>query len=157
MAVFCWGEFGNSAMGIIDRLKSFFAGSTPEEYGPAKPLESIILDDILEHPVWFWALDQETEPGQDETWQKPLVSSTDVTARMIEPIITLRVKGQGLHASGTYGHDERTVERYRPVPRFHPEGLTGPLTFVAVPSICGEQAVEFLCEDLKKEEAVRIA
>ena len=150
-------------MGIIDRLKSFFAGSTPEEYGPAKPLESIILDDILEHPVWFWALDQETEPGQDETWQKPLVSSTDVTARMIEPIITLRVKGQGLHASGTYGHDERTVDgisvwtngEWKVLSQT--EGLTGPLTFVAVPSICGEQAVEFLCEDLKKEEAVRIA
>jgi len=150
-------------MGIIDRLKSFFAGRPPEEYGPAKSLESITLDDVLEHPIWFWALDQETEYGQDETWQKPLLSSTDVTARMIEPIITLRVKGQDLHASGSYDHIERMVYgisvwsngEWKALSQT--EGLTGPLTFIAVPSICGEQAVEFLCEDLKKEKAVRIA
>jgi hypothetical protein len=82
---------------------------------------------------------------------------------MIEPIITLRVKGQDLHASGTYDHGERMVDcisvwsdgEWKVLSQT--EGLTGPLTFVAVPSICGEQAVEFLCEDLKKEEAVRIA
>ncbi|MHC4460626.1 MAG: hypothetical protein ACYS30_04265 [Planctomycetota bacterium] len=44
-------------MGIIDRLKSFFAGIPPEEYGAAKSLESITLDEVLEHPIWFWALD----------------------------------------------------------------------------------------------------
>lgn len=150
-------------MGIIDRLKSFFTGSGPEEYGAAKPLESITLDDIVEYPIWFWALDEETEPGQDESWQKPLVSSTGVTARMVEPIITLRVKGQDLHASGTYDHDERMVDgisvwidgEWKVLSQT--EGLSGPVTFVAVPSICGEQAVEFVCEDLKKEEAVRIA
>jgi len=150
-------------MGIIDRLKSFFAGSPPEEYGPAKALDLITLDDVLENPIWFWALDQETEPGQDETWQKPLVSSTDVTARMIEPVITLRVKGRDLHASGSYDHRERMVYgisvwsngEWKALSQT--EGLAGPLTFVAVPSICGEQAVEFLCEDLEKEEAVRIA
>lgn len=39
----------------------------------SKPSSDLTLEDFQEHPIWQWALDEETEPGKDETWVKPLV------------------------------------------------------------------------------------
>lgn len=39
----------------------------------SKPSSDLTLEDFQEHPIWEWALDEETDPGKDETWVKPLV------------------------------------------------------------------------------------
>jgi hypothetical protein len=37
-----------------------------------KPVDKISLDDLRIFPVWEYALDEEGQPGQDETWIKPV-------------------------------------------------------------------------------------
>lgn len=42
--------------------------------GVSKPMEEVTLQDMLEYPIWTFALDEEDVDGQDETWQKPILS-----------------------------------------------------------------------------------
>ena len=77
--------------------------------GKAKSLDDITIEDALEYVIWEWALDEEGDEDQDETWQRPIIDSKDVTSEMLTPIITLQVKDTNLYASGEYDHEEKLV------------------------------------------------
>lgn len=122
--------------------------------GKAKPLESITVDDAVEHPIWVWALDEAFLEGQDETWQKPVLGATDVTADMLRRYasvtITLEVHGDNLLvASGEYDCQSSALSalaiwhenQWKLVPKV--PGLVFPLVFESVPAILGRKGVRF--------------
>ncbi len=41
---------------------------------PSKPIDSLTLDDIAKHPIWEFAIDEEGNDEQDETWVRPVDS-----------------------------------------------------------------------------------
>ena len=59
--------------------------------GKTKSLDDITLDDALKYPIWEWALDEEGEDGQDETWQRPIVDTDNVTDDIYNPTITIKI------------------------------------------------------------------
>lgn len=40
--------------------------------GPSRPITDLTEEDISTHRVWVWALDEETDEDQDETWVYPV-------------------------------------------------------------------------------------
>ena len=68
-------------------------------FGKAKPMEEVNLEDFQKNPIWIYALDEEKFEGQDETWLKPVLNSTDVTSEMVEVYILLQNKEKNLYAS----------------------------------------------------------
>jgi len=128
--------------------------------GRSKSLDDITLENCLEYPIWEWALDEEGVPGQDETWQRPILG-TDVTAEMFDPTITFAIKGTQLHGSGTYDHAEKTLTSivvwkdggWMDLKKV--SSLTAPVVLIAQPSIRGIADVEFICEDLRGDTAHR--
>lgn len=132
------------------------------QFGTPKSLEDITLADVQQHPIWVWVWEAGLEEqADDETWQCPVTNGTDVTAEMIEPIISLRVKGTELIASASYDpkEDELTgiaVWEDGAWVMFRDTGLKAPVTLVAIPTIAGEAAVEFTCEDFERDRARRV-
>ncbi len=53
-------------------------------FGKAKPMEDVSLEEFQKNPIWTFALDEENNEEQDETWLKPILSSTDVTSHLIQ-------------------------------------------------------------------------
>jgi hypothetical protein len=139
------------------------------QYGAAKANSDIMLDDLLAHPIWLWCLtldlpDEDDGPLEgDETWMRPLLSSADVTADMVQPLIHLTVKGTDLHASGLYDPDTGKLDAivvYLPGGPTQPQwvqGLSSPVTYIAVPTIFGETGVEFSSGDTISDVATRNA
>jgi hypothetical protein len=73
------------------------------QFGTPKSLDEITLTDVQQHPIWLWVWEAGLEQqAEDETWQYPVTNTTDVTAGMIEPIISLRIKGTELIGSASY-------------------------------------------------------
>lgn len=130
--------------------------------GNAKPLDDITLADVLEHPIWEWALDGETNPGRDETWQRPVISTTNVTAKMVQPTITLVIKGTDIYGSAEYNADNHTLEsmaiwhQNEWISVFDYEDFAFPVIFVAIPSIEGKSGIEFEYSNWQMETASRI-
>ncbi len=136
----------------------------PLTFGQAKSLDDITLDDVLKHPIWLWVWEtgQEGAPGQDETWQQPVTSTSDVTDELKEPIISFHVKGTGIYGSGSYRPEDDKLfgmalwvdGRWQLLSAV---SLQTPLTFVAIPRIRGQANVEYVCTDLRADEAHRAA
>ncbi|MEN0054028.1 MAG: hypothetical protein AAGC65_10175 [Mucilaginibacter sp.] len=130
--------------------------------GKAKPLDEITLQDVLEYPIWEWATNQETVEGQDETWQQPITNATDVTTDMVQPTITLTIKGTDEYASAEYNFDNNQLESIAIwegdewISIFDKEGLTFPLRFISIPTILGLPAAEFEMNDWQADFAKRI-
>jgi hypothetical protein len=116
--------------------------------GDAKANVDISLQELIAHPIWLWCMtlglpDEDDGPMDgDETWMRPLLSSTDVTPDMVQPQILVRVVGTDLYASGLYDHDKGKLEAISVYvdgeatqPRW--AGLTAPVRYVAVPTIAG--------------------
>ena len=120
--------------------------------GKAKSLDDITIEDALEYVIWEWALDEEGDEDQDETWQRPIIDSKDVTSEILIPIITLQVKDTNLYASGEYDHEEKLV---RAVAFWDNNSWTlphdfstvsFPLTLVSLATIEGRSNCEFIYE-----------
>lgn len=129
--------------------------------GKSKPLHEISIEDYFKYPIWVTALDEETLPGQDETWQKPILDTTNVTPDMVMVFIALRIKGTNLRATSDYDCEADEISvicvwyegkwvTLAEIPTLKP-----PVTIVAVPSINGESDVEFVVENFKRDEGVR--
>ena len=117
-------------------------------FGKSKPIDEVTLDDVLHHPIWMWALDEETVEGQDETWTKPITNTTDVGEDIayVYPSLLFRVVGTDLHA---FGDLDMFQSKEGQVTGFHiwdgdrwqdPSdiaGLAPPVTLEAVPTILG--------------------
>jgi hypothetical protein len=130
--------------------------------GNAKSLDDIILKDALEYPIWEWALGEENVPGQDETWQRPITSTTDVTDEMVQPTITVIIKDTSIYGSAEYNRDNDTLESMTIwhedewISVFDYESFEFSVIFVAIPSIKGLQGAEFEYSNWQMEIAKRI-
>lgn len=125
--------------------------------GKSKALDDMTIKDFKDHPIWVWALDEEGVPGQDETWQKPVIGATEVTPELVSNFLTLniafKVIGTDLEGAGDYDHERGEIGGFalwrdgQWMPNLcEIEALIYPLTFEAVPAICGKSAVRFVCE-----------
>lgn len=131
----------------------------PYQTGKPKPLEEITAIDALRHPIWEWALVHGDEE-HDETWQRPIVSTDDVSDEMSHPIITLLIKNTDYIASGEYNREDQTVRClavwiHREWVLLSESALQTPLVFVALPSINGRLNIEFVCNNLMEDVASR--
>lgn len=131
------------------------------QFGEPQPLDSITADDALRHPVWLYAWEAGVEDkAGDDTWQCPVTSGADVTPEMVEPVITLHVKGTHLVASACYNADQDQLEgisvwadgAWRSMAD---AGLRLPVCLTPVPSIHGQQGGEFVCRDFDLDIATR--
>lgn len=129
--------------------------------GKAKSLDDITLEDVIKYPIWVWAWGEEGTEGTDETWQKPIIDTTNVTENIFTPIITIRVKNTIYYGSGEYNKDTDQLkslsiwkdDQWIDVREF--TAVPTPLNFVAVPMIKGVSNVEFVCNDISTDLATR--
>ena len=139
-------------------------------YGRSKPNEDLSWADLHGHPIWIWAVDEETVPGQDETWVKPITSHDDVRGDLLSyvPRLVLAVEGTDYMALGDFfaagdivgnfilesSHPgTRPADFVQQIQVHSTEGFVSeetiqtlgfPLTLTAVPTIRGEEGVRFL-------------
>lgn len=130
--------------------------------GKARSLDDIKIDDVLRHPIWVWALDEEGIEGQDETWQKPVIDTDDVTMDILYPTITIRIKGTDFYGSAAYDNtkdyinaitiwienDWIDLKKFKDIPT--------PLFFISLPKINGLADVEFVSHDIAVDKALRV-
>ena len=162
MAVSCFNVSGP------ERLHSALAQTTAAsamsyKVGKSKPMTEVTLKDCLRHPIWEWALDEETLPGRDETWQRPVTGTKDVTPEMVDPTITFRIAGSEVVGTGIYDHDTTSLSSISIwddgewVDVRELDDLMIPVELTALPTILGRSGVRFLLSDAKSDRAVRMA
>ena len=153
-------------MGYSSGLLRGVPAMTKVIFGKSKCIDNIRLEEVLRHPIWVWALDEEGIQGQDETWQKPVINTTDVSESVADQltgtIIAFKVVGTELYGSGDYDHRFGTIgcpwiwDDEGPMELRDIADLTIPVIFEAVPTICGESGVRFACPTPGAWEARRI-
>ncbi len=126
----------------------------------SKSLDDITLDDALKYPIWEWALDEEEEDGQDETWQRPIVDTDNVTDDIYNPTITIKIKDTELFGSAEYDNDTQSLSAIsiwfdNEWKILSETQIMTPITFIAIPKIDGIQNVEFICDSLTSDNAKR--
>ena len=122
--------------------------------GKAKSLDDITLEDVIKYRIWVWALDEEGVDGQDETWQKPIIDTDNVTGAIYNPTITIRVQNTNYYGCGEYDRDSDQLtaisiwknDKWIELKEF--TEMPAPLIFIALPTIYGENNVEFVCSDI---------
>src|SRR4051812_18781347 len=89
-------------LGHADSASDHEATSAVMSYkvGKSKPASEVTLKECLKYPIWEWALDEESLPGHDETWIRPITSTTDVTQDIVDPTIAFRISGSDLFGTG---------------------------------------------------------
>ena len=138
-------------------------------FGKSRPNQGLTYDDVVRHPIWIWAVDEENAPGQDETWVKPITSHADVTEELFAcvPRIALTVPGTDWTALGDFwaardvvgDHILRNIDPDAPPTdivsaiQMHDKGgivsakvireLVFPVTFLAIPTIRGKAGLQF--------------
>lgn len=128
--------------------------------GNSKPLEEITLEDILENPIWEWSLDGEDNDEQDETWQRPIIETDNVTMEMYNPTISLKIKNTDLFGSAEYDYETESLSaisiwkenEWILLSDFE---KSTPITFISIPKINGIENVEFVCDDIMSDIANR--
>ena len=131
------------------------------EFGKPKSLDDIKLEDVKKYPIWLWVWEAGLEEeAEDETWQCPVINSTNVTASLTEPIITLTVEGSNLFASASYNAEKNQLESIaiwenEEWQLLNKSGLKQPITFLSVPLINRQENVKFVCTDVNSEIAKR--
>lgn len=146
---------------LLSIFRTMCGLTAPPKFGESKPLESITLDDVLAHPIWVWAIDEEDKPGQDETWQKPVINTSDVSHHLVDPIITIRIKGRDIHGSATYNHRRKMLNGIslwidgKWVGLREAKDIPHPLFLIAIPTIRGKSNMEFRCDDFASDEATQ--
>jgi hypothetical protein len=132
-------------------------------FGRAKSYSNITLADYQRHPIWTSAHDAR----HDEESAKPIVSTDEVTREIVDdplivPMILIQAEDSEVYGTAWclpqnreifaisiwHGGQWRTL---RDVPT-----LAGPLVFVSVPKILGQEGVRFLCKDPADERADQI-
>ena len=129
--------------------------------GKAKSLDDITLEDVIKYRIWVWALDDEGVDGQDETWQKPIIDTDNVTEAIYNPTITIRVQNTNYYGCGEYDRDSDQLkaisiwknDKWIELKEF--TEMPTPLIFIALPMIYGKHNVEFVCSDITIDRAGR--
>ena len=132
--------------------KGIKKAAVPEpEYatGKAKQLDDLTFKDFKEHPVWIFALDEETEDGMDETCVKPVTDTDNADSSMVEAYILLKEEKSGVCVFGRIDIEDMYVDDlwYEDPATGKPTELTESEyedgTFVAVAKINGEADCRF--------------
>jgi hypothetical protein len=132
----------------------------PYSTGESKSLDDITLEDVLKYPIWEWALDEEGEVGQDETWQRPIIDTDNLTDDIYNPTITFKIKDTDLFGSAEFDDDTQSLSaisiwldnKWKVLSETQ---ITTPTIFIAIPKIDGVQDVEFICNNLTSDNAER--
>ena len=131
------------------------------EFGAPKALDDISLQDAMNHPIWLWAWEAGLEGEvEDETWQCPVLNTSDVTDAMTEPVVTLRIEGNDVIGSASYNAE---LDQLEAISIWENGAWTGiqettlatPITLIAVPSIRGVTGVRFVCSEPDEDRASR--
>ena len=133
------------------------------EYGRAKHFSKVTIRDHQKHPIWTSAHDER----HDEEWEKPIISTSEVTqeiidCRLIAPIITIRLQDTDIFGTAWYAHREGEIfaislwheDRWKDL--IYGATLRPPAVFVSVPRILGEENVQFIWKDPKRDKAAKI-
>lgn len=126
-------------------------------------MTEVSLKDCLKHPIWEWALDEETLPGHDETWQRPIISTKDVTPDITDPIITFQISGSKIVGTAIYDHEKNSLTSISICDGDEWEDVCDlsdiqmPVELIALPTICGVAGARFLLTDSKCDLATRLA
>ena len=130
------------------------------EFGQPKELDSITKEDVLTDHVWVWTWEAGLEEEYDEDWQVPVRGISNVTDEFTEPIITLRVVGTDLIASGSYNPGEENISgiaTWENEAWQHPinSALHEPIILEAMVKINNEEGVQFILESKSANKANR--
>lgn len=119
--------------------------------GQSKPIGDVTLDDMLKYPIWIFAIDEEGEEDQDETWQKPITNSTNVGKELYEAYILLKEKSTGSYFSACISlkkldlYDiciwDSSSAGWTPINECN---LLYPIHLFSIPSIKGIENMEFI-------------
>jgi len=151
------GYVNNKGQSISDHNKKSMSYKT----GKSKSLEDITIKDFLKYPIWIWALDEEEEEGQDETWQKPVTDTSNVTEEIYAPSIGLKVRDTNFYGSAEYDNETGQLSA---ISLWGEDGwmmpgdlkdMQFPLHLIAMPAINGVKDVEFIWKDVNSDIAVR--
>ena len=127
--------------------------------GNSKSLDNIVLQDVLDYPIWEWALGEEFIDEQDETWQRPILNTDNVTAEMYSPTITLKIKNSDIIASGEFDHEKNEISAISIWKNDQWEDLSqcpneAPIILISIPKINGVTNMEFICKNKAVDRAV---
>ena len=120
------------------------------QYGESKPLDDVYLEDMLEYPIWTWALDDEEE--HDETWVYPIINTENITDDMVDVMILLQ-DDAGQYYSANYYTDEECIdaiyryEEFAFVELKYLEDISYPLILYCIPKINEKERVKFIVMD----------
>jgi len=128
--------------------------------GKSKSLADITLEDALKYPIWEWALDEEGEERQDETCQRPIIDTDNVTDDIYSPTITFKIKDTEVFGSAEFDNDTQSLSAisiwldnsWKVISETQ---IATPAIFIAIPKIKGVKNVEFLCRSLTSDNAER--
>jgi len=128
--------------------------------GKSKSLDDITLDDVLKYPIWEWALGEEGEDEQDETWQRPIIDTDNITDDIFNPTITLKIKDTELFGSAEFDNETQSLSAIsvwldNEWKILNQTQIKTPIIFIAIPKIDGVQNVEFICKSLSSDYAER--
>lgn len=126
------------------------------QFGTAKPIDNLSLDDIKEYPIWVQMPDK---AGNDGTLVKPVINSQNVTDNLTDTIVAFRIEGSQLYGSADYDSQNQCLVNLtiwidgKWVLIQDTSDLTPPLTLTAVPRINGQLNAKFRYESFDKSEA----
>ena len=132
------------------------------KFGTPKSLDDISIQDVKTHPIWVWVWEAGLEDqAEDETWQCPVIGTSDVSSAMTEPVITLYINGGVATGSASYNVELDQLEAISiwegdTWVGVQESALPAPLSLVAVPTIHGVPNVEFVCNDPAADRASRV-
>jgi hypothetical protein len=69
--------------------------------GSAKLEENITINDYLQYPIWINTFNEDGIHDQ-ECYQRPVISTTNITANMVDPFILLKIKDTAYYAAAQY-------------------------------------------------------
>jgi hypothetical protein len=126
--------------------------------GKPKDLDSITVEDVLENKIWIWTWEAGLEGNFDEGWQVPVIGIENVNNEFTSPIITLRIVGTDLIASGTFDHQEKKVfgiafwknNSWESIDKY---SINEPIRFESLIKIFGNEKTEFILTDKKNDNA----
>lgn len=112
--------------------------------GKAKPMDEVTLEDMLQYPIWVFALDEEGKEEQDETWLKPVLNTTDVDESLYEAYILLKIEHNNMYFSASLDIDRMELDdvcfwsndEWKPINGL--QDVDYPLKLMSIPSLKGE-------------------
>lgn len=121
------------------------------ELGPLKNLDDITIEDMQKYPIWINDVSGEHEEGFDESSERPVINSDDVTKKILSSYVSVSilVKCEQLNLPGSANIEEDGSisvlvfwkdGKWQPNNKFIKEDK---IIIQSVPSIKGEKNIKF--------------